>query len=204
MNQQFDSFDSFELSNFQNTSTSQNVDNDNNNFNRWNVDEIDFFDFNYDDKFVVIEKIIKHVDKNIYFRDVNDFINRVKNMINVKSVEFVRQNLYICFRETTMTWYITILIEKQKRFVKFDENIDEWVFVFRKRFKIFFLSSWSLIIIKKRYIMKNARRKRELLKYAHVIIKTTKFTKKNIFSQICFIYNKSARWCFFKKTFLKT
>ena len=60
------------------------------------------FNINYDDKFVVIEKIIKHVDKNIYFRDVNDFIDRVKNMINVKNVEFVHQNLYICFRKTTM------------------------------------------------------------------------------------------------------
>ena len=184
---QFDSFDSFEFSNSQNTSTSQNVVN-NDNFNRWNVDEIDFFDFNYDDKFVVIKEVMKHVDKNIYFRDVNDFINRVKNMINVKDVEFVRQNLYICFRETTMIWYIIVLIEKQKRFVKFDENVDEWVLVFRKRFKKFFFIV-MIIIIKKRYIMKNARRKRKSLKYVHVITKTAKFTKMNIFFQICFIYN---------------
>ena len=52
----------------------------------------------YEFKFVVIEKLIKHFDKNIYFRDVNMFIDRVKNMIVVKNIELIRQNLYIYFR----------------------------------------------------------------------------------------------------------
>ena len=46
-----------------------------------------------------------------------------------------------------------------------------------------------IIIIKKRYIIKNIRQKRKSLKYVHIIIKTTKFTKMNFFFQICFIYN---------------
>ena len=40
-----------------------------------------------------------HVEKNIYFRDVNDFIDRVKNMTNVKNAKLIRQNFYICFCE---------------------------------------------------------------------------------------------------------
>ena len=43
----------------------------------------------YDDKFVVINDFIKHVDKNIYFRNINDFIDRVKNIIDVKKTNFV-------------------------------------------------------------------------------------------------------------------
>ena len=54
----------------------------------------------YEIKFVVIENFIKYFDKNIYFRDVDIFIDRVKNMIVIKNVELIRQNLYICFRNT--------------------------------------------------------------------------------------------------------
>ena len=57
----------------------------------------------YDEKFVIIESIIEHIEKNIYFRNVNDFIDRVKNMIDVKNVELIRQNLYICFRDIVLT-----------------------------------------------------------------------------------------------------
>ena len=57
----------------------------------------------YDDKFAIIDNFIKHVDKNIYFLDVNDFIDCVKNIIDVKKTKMIRQNLYICFREIALT-----------------------------------------------------------------------------------------------------
>ena len=184
-----DSSDSFDSFDFQNTSTSFFDDNDNDNDdNRWNVDEVEFFDFMYDDKSAITDNLMKHVDKNIYFRNVNDFIDRVKDMIDVKRANMIRQNLYICFRETTLIWYIIILIENQKRLIKLDENVDEWVRVFSKRFKKF--DSLIIIIIKKKsYIMKDDRRRREFSKYAHVIIKTAKFTVMNVYFQLWFIYN---------------
>ena len=97
------SIDEFESSNFfefvelQNTSTfasTKNIDYD----NKWNFEKIEFFDFMYDEKSIIIEKFIMHVEKNIYFRDVNDFIDRVKNITNVKNTKLIRQNFYICFR----------------------------------------------------------------------------------------------------------
>ena len=57
----------------------------------------------YNDKSAIIDDFIKHVDKNIYFKIVNNFIDRVKNMINVKKTKIIRQNLYICFRKTALT-----------------------------------------------------------------------------------------------------
>ena len=56
----------------------------------------------YDEKFAVINQIIEHIEKNIYFRNVNNFINRVKNITNIKNVELIRQNLYICFFNTIL------------------------------------------------------------------------------------------------------
>ena len=57
----------------------------------------------YDNKFVIIDNFMKHVDKNIYFRNINNFIDCVKNIIDIKKTKIIRQNLYICFRETTLT-----------------------------------------------------------------------------------------------------
>ena len=42
---------------------------------------------------------------------------------------------------------------------------------------------------KKRYIMKNARYRRKLMKYAHVITKTAKVINMNVFFQIYHLYN---------------
>ena len=58
--------------------------------------------------------------------------------------------------------------------------------------KLFKKTTFSIIItiITTRYIMKNVRRKRELIKYALIIIKATKIIDMSIFNQITFIYNK--------------
>ena len=176
----FEFFESFESLKSQNTST-LSIDNEVENNNRWNSDEIDFFDSMYDEKFVVIDQVIEHIEKNIYFRNVNDFIDRVKNITNIKNVELIRQNLYICFRDTTLTWYTTIFIENEKRLIKLNENVEEWTRVLHKRFKKL-LFVVMIAFNKKRYIMKNARRWRKFMKYVYVIIKAAKIININVFS----------------------
>ena len=57
----------------------------------------------YNEKFVVINGFIEHINKNIYFRNVNVFIEQVKNIIKIKEIELIRQNFYICFKSTTLT-----------------------------------------------------------------------------------------------------
>ena len=179
---------SFEFSKSQNTSTSFNVNDFENDDIRWNSREIDFFDSMYDEKFVVIESVIEHIEKNIYFRDVNDFINRVKNMIDVKSVELIRQNLYICFRDIALTWYTTILTKNDKRFVKLNNDVEKWIRVLHVKFKKSVFNVMN-IIHRESYIMTNARRKRESMKYVFIITRAVKTIEMNIYSQIFFIYN---------------
>ena len=125
-----ESIDEFEFSNFfefvetQNTSTFASTKNIDHN-NKWNFEKIEFFDFMYDEKSIVIEEFIMHVEKNIYFRDVNDFIDRVKNMTNVKSAKLIRQNFCICFRNIVFSWYIIIFTKNQKRLIKLNNDVDE-------------------------------------------------------------------------------
>ena len=46
------------------------------------------------------------------------------------------------------------------------------------------------IITRERYIMKNARRKRKLMKYVDIITRVIKITNMTIFASIYLIYNK--------------
>ena len=57
----------------------------------------------YNNKLIVIDEFIVHIDKNIYFCDVTNFIDCGKNITNVKNVELIRQNFYTCFRNTILT-----------------------------------------------------------------------------------------------------
>jgi len=50
----------------------------------------------YNDKFVVINNFIKHINKNIYFRDIYFFIKRIKNITTIKNANLLCNNLYIC------------------------------------------------------------------------------------------------------------
>ena len=185
----FEFFESFDFQEFQKAKSFQNtsvVDSDND--NRWNVDEVDFFDFMYDDKSAAIDELIEHIDKNMYFRNVIYFIDRIKDMTEVKKVEVIRQNLYICFRSIALVWYIIIFIENQKRLVKLNNDVDEWARVLHKRFKksTFFVMT---TITKERYIMNNVKRKREFMKYAHIITRAAKIINMIVIAQIFLIFN---------------
>ena len=60
---------------------------------RFNSNNVGYFDSFYVNKSVDIVFIIKHIDKNIFFRDIYVFVNRVKNVTRVKNIFILRQNL---------------------------------------------------------------------------------------------------------------
>ena len=63
---------------------------DNNEINRFHANDIDFFDLFYNKKTIDIVFIIKHFNKNIYFRDIYIFIDRIKDVIRVKDNVLLR------------------------------------------------------------------------------------------------------------------
>ena len=96
--------------------------------------------------------------------------------------------MYICFRSIALIWYTIIFIENQKRLVKLNNDVDEWARVLHKRFKksTFFV---MITIIKKRYIMNDVKRKREFIKYAHIITRAMKTIDMIVIAQIFLIFN---------------
>ena len=156
--------------------------------NRWNAVDIGFFDFHYDDKTAIIASVIEHAKKNIYFKDVHVFIKRVKDIIIMKKDESIKNNLYNCLRGIVLKWYIFILTKEQKFYVKHNENIDYWIKILLKRWKEFFFIV-LITVIKKRYIMNDARRRCELNKYTQIIIRAARSTEIFNYNQIYLIYN---------------
>ena len=156
---------------------------------RWNASEIDFFDSMYDDKFIKTNEIMKHAEKNTYFKNVHFFIERVSNIVTIHDQQLIRKNLFTCFRNTALQWYTSELSFEIKQFLRYDENINHWNKKLLKKFKKS-INVFINVILKKRYIMKNARRNRKLREYAFKILRTIKFAKlKSISNQVAIIYN---------------
>ena len=148
-----------------------------------------FFDSWYEDKNVIIDNFIEHVDKNIYFRDVHFYIEKIKNMSILKEVELIRHNLYNCMREHVLRWYTKMINNDQKRLIKLKNDVKKWKRLLFKRWK---KSSFTtlIVIIKKKYTMKNARKHRKLFEFVEIIIRDVKSTMMSVFSQIYLIYNE--------------
>ena len=102
---------------------------------RWNAFELRFFDSLYDEKSAVIDNVIEHFDKDTYFRDIYIFIERIKNIAQIKDDTIVRNNLYTCLRETALAWYTSNLGEDQKRLVKLSNGVNKWIRVLLKKFR---------------------------------------------------------------------
>ena len=69
-----------------------------NNDDRFNSKKINFFNFLLNDKFVLIDSSMKHINDDTMFRDVYLFITRVKNFVVVHETEMIRKNLFRCLQ----------------------------------------------------------------------------------------------------------
>ena len=69
---------------------------------RWNAGDIGFFDPNYEGKSAATSEPIVHTGKDIIFRDVHVFIDRIKDLSLIKGPELIRTNLSTCLRGTAL------------------------------------------------------------------------------------------------------
>ena len=144
----------------------------------------------YDSKSVNTEQVMKHANKDIYFRDVHLFLDRVKNMTLIHDDQFVRENLFICLRDIALQWYTFEISTKTKKLLRYEQDLRYWTDQLLKRFKEF--SDVSIVIIfRERYTMNDARRRRELREYASIILRATKSADmESVTNQIAIIYNE--------------
>ena len=54
---------------------------------------MNFFNFMFNDKLINIKSFIEHFNKNIYFKNVHLFTNRIKNFVKFKKTNIIRNNI---------------------------------------------------------------------------------------------------------------
>ena len=188
----FDFSDSFDFIDFQNENDYDNIDNVENN-SRWNVVDLDFFDSMHENKFVHTNDFIQQIEKNIYFKNVHHFIRRVNDIITIKKVELIRQNLWICLRKTVLSWWTIEFTNNEKLMTIFivetDDKLKQWTRLLHDRFK----TSFNIILnalLNERYTMRDAVNRREFRKYAQKILLLIKNANLNSAkNQLNVIYN---------------
>ena len=155
---------------------------------QWNLNLIDFFDSMYDNKSTIIDDSIDNVDKKTYYRDVNLFIDKIKNIIEIDDSNVFKQNLWICLRDIVFTWWIFELINVEKQLIKFENNVDYWVQLLFTRWKKRSNKTIS-IVFKKKYNMQNARANKKSREYAQIMLRVERFVELSIYNQLLTIYN---------------
>ena len=133
---------------------------------------------------------MKHASKNTYFKNVSLFIERIKNIAIIQNEQHVRNNLFTCFKDFALQWYTLKISFEVKQLMKYKNDIDHWINQLLDRFK----ESTDVFIntiLKKRYIMKDARRHRESRKYEVKILRAIKSAELELSAnQIIIIYNE--------------
>jgi hypothetical protein len=133
---------------------------------------------------------VMHAEKNIYYKDVHVFIEKIKKMIIVLDFEMIKKNLFSCLREIVLMWHTVELFDVFRRILSYEKNVDEWVQTLTARFKTQ-VTTTTANLLKERYTLMNAERNRESREYVQKIIRWTKFTKMtSSFNQLNIVYNE--------------
>jgi hypothetical protein len=119
---------------------------------------------------------VTHAEKDIYYRDVHVFVEKVKKMIIVLESETIRKNLSTWLRESVLMWHIAKLFDVFRRILFYEKNVDEWVQTLIVRFKTQ-VTIVTINLLKERYTLTNAERNRESREYAQKIIRWVKSAK---------------------------
>ena len=125
----------FDSSKSSNSSNSQNIieNDDDNDISTWRSKNLDFFDSHLS-SFYEFEFMIRD-DKNVYYRNVHLFVEKILNLIAIKRHDLVKTNLNICFRDNALIWYIVEFIALKRFDLRQIDLTKSWINSLKKRFK---------------------------------------------------------------------
>ena len=105
------------------------------------------------------------INKELYYRLVILFIDRIADLITIKLVTLVRVNINIYLRKAVLLWYILELNDAKRSDLRNNINdINLWIESLKRRFKVLItVALQQLTIIK--YIINNIRNRNELVEY---------------------------------------
>lgn len=152
---------------------------------RWRAEELGFFNPSAQGHDEVV-----FARRDIYYRSVQLFIERIKDIALIKGAPTVRLNLSSCLRGIAMSWYTEELSNLERAALRLDENgVTFWCEALETRFteQVSVAFEW---LGKEKYTIANARNRREPAAYVQAIIRHAKaagFT--TAFQQLTWAFN---------------
>ena len=64
----------------------------------------------------------------------------------MKNVQLIKNNLHTCLHDKVFNWYINDIIETAKCFVVFNDDVEKWIRILHKQFKIEFTSTLFFVV----------------------------------------------------------
>jgi hypothetical protein len=150
---------------------------------KWTIDDIEFFDSEFEENESVI-----NVERHVFYRDIYVFVDRLKNMMNLRKKNKLRAILSQCFREAVLIWHFTKLSNMKKDLLR-QASLTSWYQVMINRFKQ--RTSIALITLQQsRYFMTDARSDKNSRLYAQDIFRSIKVANMNsIHNQLTIAWN---------------
>ena len=108
-------------------------------------------------------------DKNVYYRNVHLFCERIRNLTVIKNEELIRANLSICLFDYALIWYTSKLKALNRADLRNLSFENDWI----KKLKLRFKSNHSVVIdalIFERYILIDVRSDRESFNYVQQVV----------------------------------
>ena len=99
---------------------------------QWRPEDIGYFDPKLPDSYGTGPMV--RDGKDIWYRNVHLFIERIKDLVNTKGEDTVRTNLNTCLRGHAMMWYTSELTELERSALR-TMPVAEWINALTKRFR---------------------------------------------------------------------
>ena len=149
---------------------------------------VEFFDSTLNESYDSGDVV--QIKKNVYYKNVYLFVERIKNAVNMYTTEKVRFNLFSCLKKTVQIWYTENLSDFEKKALRsLNIEIEKWCDVLIKKFKQSIFSALQFFSSKS-YFFDDLKNKKNMSNFVFSVIKHAKTINiADVHDQLIWIYN---------------
>ena len=129
---------------------------------RWNQANLGYFDPHLDKTHG--EGEVVSVGKDVYYRNVVLFVQRLQSLVTFKGAALVKANVATSLRSSALEWYTSELSDFDRDALNNDPSVKSWISTLSNRFKV--PTSVALgLLTDETYLLDNARTRRPPTQY---------------------------------------
>ena len=178
------------LSSFDSSDSSESIESANaieettNSF--WRSKDFEYFDFKLS-SFYDKSSIIRD-DKDVYYRNVHLFVERILNFVVTKNDDLIRTNFNFNLRSYALEWYIEKLISLKRADFRSIKLKAEWIDNLKRRFKFNQVVVVN-VLVDEHYIIVDVRNETKSINYVQKMINHAKNVMFHItYQQLCWVW----------------